>query len=939
MKKILLLFFGQLLTVTIFAQSFSIEGQLFDAMDNGPIPGAHVLLISEDQSVSKSEITDLEGRFIFENLADGDYGLGISFVGYEDIARAVTVNGESRDLGKIGMKDGIDLEEVVVVENVIAAIQLGDTTQINADAYKTLPDATAEDLLEKMPTVTITDGKMQAQGEDVKKVLVDGKPFFGDDPAAAIKNLPAEVVDKIQIYDEQSAQAELTGFDDGESSKTINIILKPGMKEGQFGKIYAGYGTDDRYKLGGNINIFNGDQRISIIGMSNNINQQNFSSEDLLGVIGSSGNSRGGRGGRRGGRGRGGRGGRGGGSPSASASDFLVGQQNGITSVNAGGINFSDEWGKKIEVSASYFFNQSDNVSTQLTNQQYFDTEGLTERYEEESIVESTNTNHRFSGELRYKMDEKNDFRIVPKLSYQSNSGTQSTFGQSILESDVLSQTDNDFAADLTALNFSTDLLWRHRFAKRGRTISTRFSSGFAPQKGDSFLLSESIFGKVAPDSTTLNQNANLDINSWNAAADIRYTEPIGKQGQVMLTYRASYQQDDSDKATFDFDEATQDYDLYNTELSNVFSNDYFTHSMGAGYGFRLDRKLRLSTEVKVQYAELQNEQTVPEVQDFNQSAWNILPSVNMRYRMSKTKSLSFSYRTQTRQPSITQLQNVLDNSNPLQLTIGNPDLEQSYAHSLRIRYSKTNTEKNSIFYAMLTGSATNNYIGQRTILSSADNTVIDDIELAEGTQLTQPLNLDGSWNARSFVTYGFPLKAIKSNLNIDLSTTFTRTPAEVNTELNYSNNLNSGVGLTLSSNISDRIDFTISSRSGLNTVNNTVLTNGDNRFFNQNSRLKFNWIIAKGIVFRTDMTHSFYGGLSSDFDQTYLLWNMSLGKKIFKNQRGEINLSVFDLLKQNNSLTQTITDLYTESVQTNVLQQYVMLSFKYDVSHFGSKK
>ena len=213
-----------------------------------------------------------------------------------------------------------------------------------------------------------------------------------------------------------------------------------------------------------------------------------------------------------------------------------------------------------------------------------------------------------------------------------------------------------------------------------------------------------------------------------------------------------------------------------------------------------MGRKLRISTDAKIQYAELNNEQTVPEIQDFNQSDWSILPSANFRYRMSRTENIFFSYRTRTQQPSITQLQNVLDNSNPLQLTIGNPDLEQSYAHNLRFRYSKTNTEKNSIFFATLIGSVTNKYLGQRTILASADNTVINDVELTEGTQLTQPLNLDGSWNLRSFATYGFPIKAIKSNLNIDLSGTFNRTPAEVNEELNFSKNLITGVGLTLSS-------------------------------------------------------------------------------------------------------------------------------------------
>ncbi len=933
MKKTLLLLLGQLLTLAIFAQSYTIKGQVTDAMDGATLIGAHVILLAEDQTISLSAVTDADGNFIFEKIENGTYGIGISYIGFADFTQAILVNGGNLDLGKIKMKEGIELQEVVVVEKVLTAIQLGDTTQINATAYQTLPDASAEDLLEKMPTVRIQDGKIQAQGEDVKKVLVDGKPFFGDDPTAAIKNLPAEIIDKIQIYDEQSEQAKFTGFDDGETSKTINIILKPGMKEGQFGKIYGGLGYEDKYQIGGNINIFNDDQRISIIGMSNNVNQQNFSSEDLLGVIGTASGGKGGRGsgGRRGGGG-------GGNSPGVSANDFLVGQQDGITTANAGGINFSDKWGEKVEVSASYFFNQSNNVGEQLTTQQYFDTGGLTELYNEQKTIESTNKNHRFSGQLNYKIDEKNELSFRPKLSFQRNEGIQSTFGQSLLDNAILSQTDNTFNSDLTALNVSSDLLWKHQFDKKGRTISTRITGAFAPKNGNNYLTSENIFGTELTEPEQLDQHAELDVNSWNAAADIRFTEPVGEKGRVMVNYRASYQQEESDQSTFDLEEGTQDYDLYNQDLSNVFSNDYFTHQLGAGYSYRMG-DLRVSTDAKVQYAELQNAQTIPVVQDFNQAAWSVLPSASLRYKISRTENLNLSYRTRTQQPSIDQLQNVLDNSNPLQLEIGNPDLEQSYSHNLGLRYSKTNTGKSSIFYAMLSGSLTNNYLGKSTTLARADNTVVNGIELEEGTQLTQPMNLNGSWDARSFVTYGFPVKVIKSNLNVDVSANLNRTPALVNEELNFSNNTNTGLGLTLSSNISDRFDFTLSSRSNYNTVKNTVLTDGDNNFFNQDSRLKLNWMLGNGFVFRTDLTHRFYGGLGDSFDQNYLLWNMSLGKKIFNDQRGEISLSVFDLLKQNTSISQNITDIYTETVQTNVLQQYVMLGFKYDLSHFGLKK
>ncbi|EDO25737.1 predicted protein, partial [Nematostella vectensis] len=374
-----------------------------------------------------------------------------------------------------------ELQDVIVKTKQRRVEIMGDTTQVNADAYKVNRDATTEDLLTKMPGVTTTGGTLKVNGEDVKEVLVDGKPFFGSDPNAAIKNLPAEVIDKIQVFNKQSDQSQFTGFDDGNSQKAINIITKAGKNNGQFGKVYGGYGTDNRYSAGGNINIFNGDQRISIIGLSNNINQQNFSNEDLLGVMSASGN-----------QGRGGpRGGRGGGAPprrpssGTDISDFMVGSQNGITQSNSIGINYSDNWDKKVKASGSYFYNSTNNNNETNLNREYIlsDTSLM---YNEESVTESKNQNHRLNMRIEYDIDSYNSLIISPRISIQNNNTSSLLDGYSFYTSDVIdSRTENNTGADKLGYNLSNDLLYRHKFKKQGRTLSVMARTQVNNSDGD----------------------------------------------------------------------------------------------------------------------------------------------------------------------------------------------------------------------------------------------------------------------------------------------------------------------------------------------------------------------------------------------------------------------------------------------------------------------
>ena len=930
-------------TFHLSAQISNIVGQVYDEQE-APLTGAYVLLLENGDQIDGTT-TDEEGNFRLRAAENKRYTLQISYLGFETQEKSILTNRYFTHVGLVKLvKANLELTEVQVTEKVIPVQQNQDTLTFNADAFKTLPDADAQELLEKMPTVTVENGKVNAQGEEVKKVLVDGRPFFGNDPTAALRNLPAEVVDKIQIFDQQSDQAQFTGFDDGETTKTVNVITRLKMRNGQFGKVYSGLGTELqssnselRYQSGGNINFFNGDQRISIIGMSNNINQQNFATEDLLGVV----NSGGGRG-RRGGRGGGPRGGNGGprrgGGGGGDIGQFLVNQQGGITTTHAFGLNYSDKWGKKFEVTGSYFFNQSDNETIQTLNQLFTGNTEFAEVYAEDNTAHADNLNHRANFRLEYKIDNQNSIIMRPSITFQQNNGVETTLGQTILGDNRWNQNTSDFNADLQALNFSNNLLYRHRFDKRRRTLSVNVRSTYNEQAGDSFL--KAFYESFAenPETDETDQNALLDAQGWNLSSNIAYTEPIGERSMLMFNYQIGHRWDDSDKQTYDLSSLDGEYNLLNEELSNVFENTYTTHQAGAGFNYRKGATV-LMARTSLQLAELANDQVFPQSVSGSQSFTNVLPFVMIRHNFSRMKNIRIMYRTNTQEPTISQLQNVVDNSNPLQLSIGNPDLNQAYQHSMFIRYSATNVQKSTIFFTMLGGGITQNHIANSTFLASTDHPIFEELNIDQNAQLTQPVNVNGYWNMRSFSTLGFPLHALKSNLNINLTGNYVRTPGLVNDNLNYANNTTLGLGLTLSSNISETVDFTVSSRSSQNFVNNTLQTSQDVDYFNQNTTLKFNWIVGAGIIVRTDLTHQYYNGLDETFDQNFLIWSASIGKKLFKKDRGEIAIRAFDILNQNNSITRNVTETYIEDVQTNILQRYVMLQFTYNLRHFVKDK
>ena len=931
-----------LITIILFLVSFSasaqywvVKGSVTDSTKNEPLKFATVLFINLADSTAKAYSTNDEGGFRISSVENGNYQISVSYVGFKKFARNFTIKDGSLDLGNIAL--GIDtknLQEVTVEGMTERVRQNGDTTEINAAAFKVNPDATAENLVEKMPGVVIQNGQVQAQGENVARVLVDGREFFGDDPNAALKNLPAEMIEKIQIYDQASDQAQFTGFLDGETSKTMNIITKVSMRNGEFGKVYAGAGTEETYNAGGSINLFRPKSRTSILGQVNNINIQNFSTSDLLGIT--SGGGRRGGGGGRGGRGGGGAAGGGGArfANGGNASNFQVGQQGGINETKAFGINYSYQDDKRIKFSGSYFFNQSDNSSDESVFRQFTLAENEGQTYMENSFSPSRNTNHRFNGQLEYKINDKNSIIMRPRFTFQDNAGSALVNGSTFLGEDLLNQTNTENTSALEAFSFSNNLLFRHSFEKRGRTFSINLNTGLNNNNGDSFLLSDTDFFVGGGRSNDLNQFSDSNTDGFNMTVNATYTEPLAERSSVLFTYSYGYQYNDSDKQTFDFNEGNDGYTDLNTPLSNTFENDYYTHKGTVGYNLR-GTKGTLTLRATMQRAILDNDQVFPFPDNVDRVFNNFVPSFNYRYRMDRGSSLSFNYRTSTNAPSINQLQNVINNTDPLNISSGNPELDQRYQHSATIRYNKVNSETSHSFFTLLSGTFSDNYIGNSTTIASRGNSTVDGIVLQPGATFSKPVNLKGYWNMRTFVSYGMPLGFIKSNLNFTGTLSYTQTPELINDELNNAKTPAAGLGIVLSSNISENVDFTISSNSTFSSVNNSLQQSNNTDYFSQATRLRFNWIFGKGFVFRSTVSHTANSGLSEGFNQNFVLWNMEAGKKFMKDQ-AELKLTVFDLFKQNQNIRRSITGSYIEDNQTQILTQYFMLSFVYNIRTFG---
>ena len=959
MKRILLTTLLTLCAAAVFAQRGSVTATVVNADTGESVAGA-VLIVSPVKTPEKQQgfTSAFKGAVSMPSLAYGEYKLSVSFIGYNNLDTTFRVSAPKLNLGVLKLKPGVQIETVVKEAKALRTSQKGDTVSYNAGAFKVVADADVEGLLKKMPGITVTDGTVEAQGETVKKIFVDGKEFFGEDVTTAIKSLPAEAVDRVEVYNKLSDAAEFSGMDDGEGYKALNIVTRPGMRQGQFGKLYAGFGydadteTEDKFKYiaGGNANIFSGDSRISLIGLFNNVNQQNFSFEDILGVSGSGG------GGRRG-----------------SVGQYMMRPQSGVATVNAIGINYSDSWGKRDQVTfqGSYFFNNT-NTENRSTVEKWYEAPMRLDTLMTNGYSDTKGYNHRFNARLEWKISENQNLMIRPRFSYQSNDPWSRTtgwqFGAPNLENPAAggsgySYTDNFSDALRHGYNVGTSAVYRAKLGKNGRTITLDGSFSYSDNTNNSNSWSNVLATQpdrpvIDPETGVWNPENYTELrylrnlapsSSYSLRGSLTYTEPVAKYAQVSFQYRVSYNSQERDKRSYitgdDFSIAGLTPDR---SLSNSYESGYLTQSVGPGFRFSKERNTFIAN-VYYQRSALDGQIVRDDAEKIKHAYNNVTYFMMGQLNINRENSLRLFVSSYTDSPSITDLQSVYDVSDAQNITHGNPNLKPTYSHRVNFHYTNSNVEKGRTFMWMFSMNTTLDYTASHLVQRPGE-IVIDGKSYSPNFYSTTT-NLDGYWQLRTHLSYGLPIGFLKSNFNVMAGVIYTKTPSMLGGtvdsatgmitggERNDTKNMGYDFRAVLGSNISENVDFTLSWNGTYNEATNSLNSdNSKNCYFNHTAQGNLKVVFPLGFTFTASAAYSQYIGFTNDYSEDYLLCNAWLGKKVFRNKRGEVMIGVNDLLNQNRAFSRTTGSGYTQNSTNSVIGRYYMVQFTYNLRRFGKK-
>ena len=971
--------------------------RLLDATTRRGLPGAVVEVAPTSDKSDKSYYTSGANGYVELVLTSGEYRIVASFVGYEDAERICQVKGERTALGEWLMREGVTKIDAVVKEvQQFRTTQNADTLIYNAAAFKTTKDAEAERLLSKMPGVVVEDGQVEVQGEQVKKVFVDGDEFFGDDVTMAIKSIPAEIIDKVEVFDKLSDEAEFSGIDDGDSYKAINFVTKKKMRNGQFGKVYAGLGwqpeTDKasfnpKYLVGGNVNSFRNKQKITLIGLFNNINRQNFSFEDLLGVNASSG--------RGGGRG---------------SNQFMVRPQSGVALVNAIGLNYNDVWGarKQVKFQGSYFFNNTDtrNLSEVESWHEYPAPYGTSYTLSESRKI---NNNHRLNARLDWRISRTQQLVSRTNISYQGHNPKTSTEGYSTGDTTLdtvgidditfrsLAYTARSSESRMHGINANEFLQYRLRLGAPGRTMTITARASYRDNRATRHLMVNN--AKAIPYSNALYEPLyneffgegkawqdmrysplmfdpayeyiDVPTYTYNVRGSVNYNEPIARNWTLTFQYNFTYRnQSKHQEAWYTGDDFVPDPNRPIGALSINSATNTLTHRVGPGIRYSKKRNtlvLRLLYENLTRYGSFENGNNVSSL--VNKQYHSPQYHAMFRYAFNKENSLRIQFRSDSDAPSVTQLHNIFDVSSPQRISLGNSLLTPEYSHSASIRYTLSLAEKGQTFMAMIRGEYYQNAISGSTLYNSHGWALPDDMnglpipkdedgKPYRPTQITSSENLDGLWSVRANVSYGLPLPFMKCNLNMTANVSYSVSPSAVydpgrteaelldnianhNYSINKANNIGYTFRLALGSNISEKIDFTLAWRGTYNQAWSSLAKSsyGDdtvNNYFRHTASASLKWIFGPGFTLTANAEYHQYVGFTNSYNEQYLLCNIYLGKQVFKNRRGEVLVGVNDLLNQNEAFSRSTGSGYTRNTTNSTIGRYIMVQFVYNLRHFG---
>ncbi len=904
------------LLAAVAAWAYTVSGVISDEHGE-PLADATVRLLSaRDSSFVTGGVADLDGRYSLTKVNKGKYIIEANYIGYQKSYRNVTVSNSSVKADTLRLGDSsIMLGEVSAIGVKTPIKVMTDTIEYNADSYKTQPNAVVEDLLKRLPGVEIdTDGKITANGKEVKKILIDGKEFFSDDPKVASKNLPVNMVDKLQVVDRKSDLARLTGVDDGDDETVINLTVKKGMKNGWFGTAEAGYGSDDRYQATFNINRFWDDNQITFIGSANNTND--------LGFTDGNGNR-----------------------------FRRFGGSQGINNSQNFGVNFNIGKEEIIRVGGDVMYSHTDRNTISRKNRQYLFPDSISY---ENSSSDATDKGHNIRADFRieWKPDSFNTFDFRPNFSYNQNDSRSLSVDTLFAGEPGLPRVNRSFNASNSeghSWEAGGRLIYNHNFAShRGRSFSImanyQFSNVTEDERSLSFNRFYRMLNQMGSDSIDI-YNQTADNHTWsnNVSARVSWTEPLGnvKNGNFLtLSYRVQYRWNNADKIVsrqLPIDPYAPVEDPYAAilgpseyidSLSNCFRNNYMTQDIRVGYKkvskmYNLDLGVSLVPSMSKSTNLLNGAKSIPE-----RWVWNYAPFARFRYKIDKQSSLNINYNGRSSQPSMAQLQPVADYSNPLNVIVGNPSLKPTFSHNIRLRFQKFNPSNQSSIMSMADAEVVQNSIISRTTYDGVS-----------GGRMTTYENVNGVWNFRVMNMYSLPFGAKKTwSFNNNIFMMFNQRMGYNNGERNRSQAVMIAESPSLAFRPSN-LELELRPFYRLSLTENSLPAISTPTIHNYGAGFNGTYYTPFGLVLASDINYSASKGYTEGFNEDQWMWNASISYQFMRGRAATIMLKVYDLLQQKQNIQRSVTANYIDDSEYNSLTRYFMVTFTYRFNTFGKGK
>lgn len=875
-----------------------------------PVEHATIRLLNvTDSTMINGVITAGDGSFSIKSVSAGTYLLSVTFVGFDPYYQPLQITGRTNpvNVGEIELaNNGIELAEAVVVAKAAEVVVRNDTIEYNADSYKVTEGSVLEDLLKKMPGVEVnSQGGITVNGKSVKRIMVDGKEFFSDDPNVASKNLPANMIDKLQVVDRKSDMTMMTGFDDGEEETIINLTVKPGMKQGWFGNAFGGYGSQERYEGNAMVNRFVNNDQVTVMGGVNNTNNMGFS--DLASTMFQGGG--GGAGGFR-----------------------FGGGGSGVTTSGNAGLNFGKEYGKTLMLNGNVRYSRSDNDAVNKSFEQRL-LRGDTTQYTSETD-ERNRVNNNMGGNLRleWKPDTMTSLIFRPNFTYSESHSwetgdyftLQGYDPANVERRDTLNKGYANTSSDGNGYNLSATLEVSRKLNSRGRVLSASFSGGYNESDEDGVNYSNTqYFGEEnAYRNLLIDQHYQYRNTGYNYRAYLSWVEPLGRNNFLQATYSFSQRQQEALKYTYAPD-ASGEYNVLDTAYSKSYRNDFT--SQRASLSFKAQRakyNFTVGMNLDPSYSRSKNFVDDEVISDLSRSVLNLSPMAQFNYMFSRQSNLRIDYNGRTSQPSMTQLQPVADVSNPNNTVTGNPNLSPRYINDLSIRFQRFMPEQQTALMVMFNGDYTINDI------------VSDVTNVTAGIRHTTYANVNGNYNADLRLMMNTPLRNKKFTVNSMTMGSYSNSQAFIDAEKSVNKNFvvmeRAGIDFR-----SDIIDLGVNGNIRYNNSRYSLQPDNNQNTFNYGAGGTTIVYFPLSFKLESDIMYSTNSGYSSGFQQEELMWNASLSKSLFKGNQGTLRFKIYDILQQRSNISRNVTSTgYTDS-EYNTLNSYFMVHFIYRFSVF----